>query len=217
MGVKAIVNNVKLGFHNEYIPPKERYQIMTPSKYMLKNKNWSNKIVYWIFEMINKVTWTKLLVFFCLLGSSIFQNFPKKLKFITPWYGHVRNVSFTKRFAYAMNAWSLIVKSEQIRVAGGVLAIFSRIICTFCHYRPPKNMKRISPYSFSTWRYPCQWKHCNISTQTQCEITGSSSNQTDQNSSLSSNVVAYLPLIKELVWYVIYIHFRKLLFFSFLH
>ena len=39
MGVKAFVNNVKLGFHNEYIPPKERYQIMTPSKYMLKNKN----------------------------------------------------------------------------------------------------------------------------------------------------------------------------------
>ena len=98
-----------------------------------------------------------------------------------------------------------------------LLAIFSRIICTFCHYRPPKNMKRISPYSFNTWRYPCQWKHCNISTQTQCEITGSSSNQTDQNSSLSSNVVAYLPLNKELVWYVIYIHFRKLLFFSFLH
>ena len=36
------------------------------------------------------------------------RTFSKKLTFLTPWYAHVRNVSFSENFVYVINEWSQI-------------------------------------------------------------------------------------------------------------
>ena len=45
---------------------------------------------------------------------STYAKFSEKLIFHTPWYAHVRNVSFSENLAYVLNRWTLLWLIQKI-------------------------------------------------------------------------------------------------------